>query len=911
MTVEGLPTFPEYARSIVRAHYEPNNPNDPDSWTFEEMVDEILFYMNNLPEDKKRVAKFPRRTVELQIKAIIENLKVGEKKAEKKEKGSQNKRQKNNVQVRKKAEEPYQYAFSCIPLFNDSDAGWKTVLTVELQHQFPKLKFITAKSIVDKAYLDYEKVKDKKSESTPTHDLVDEKEAELSTSVETQVDSHEEIESRLYSFALNFLFNFQDPEQKILRSELIKTMNDYIKHHSLVYTEVQKLADEAIAEFREKSKATPEFKTAYQEYYKTEEKIEQKPEKNSTEILEQVIDDVLTSDSSSTIPDNNISSKLVQPDQSSRNDSLQEPKVFLVKCPSCGKEQHYTPKKTQERRRRNCSLCKKKFTINSERILKVFSSIDEIKTPPSVSIPKQSRAPSAKKSSKNQKSIISETIDFVHQVKGDSKEKESLIKLLKKYASKNSQNDFFSKNTIKGVQGVGGPSNGNTGRNVHSTEDQSNGHHSELSEERIISNNGHANGHAGHDIEDHFKNQKPMRGESGSKKVQSSSTRGGMTIDKNGHARKNSHDLDGHASRDLDDPGPEGPNHSNDENPEKGIYVVHTPLEFVHLQFKDEVGRLYDHRLAMFENLSPRRFGITQTLADTLRQMMDPPHYNDPAKQYRKKILGEFVFILTKDNTCIFYPKHPFSDLEFFKWIQNHLTKNQMRNLAYSYSLAVSAQKNELATPRIKNLTDEDPFNFIIKVELDNPDHRFFVRRDHSKGDAIEVWGPTRLGEAFLMRYLEPVIEHAISVQTHDKVKELRGRLLSQDSYLRDEIPKLQYELGQNGHILLQLKNKHRVVRALSDHLRDYFAKSLAQGEQHADILAEIKQGLQDQTIELVKTVRESLGGKLVIINSMLDPRITLRERILEIIRKNPGLNRKEIHQHFKIKRGCVNGIVK
>jgi hypothetical protein len=313
----------------------------------------------------------------------------------------------------------------------------------------------------------------------------------------------------------------------------------------------------------------------------------------------------------------------------------------------------------------------------------------------------------------------------------------------------------------------------------------------------------------------------------------------------------------------------------------------------------------------MFENLSPRRFGITQTLADKLRQMMDPPHYNDPAKQYCKKILGEFVFILTKDNTCIFYPKHPFSDLEFFKWIQNHLTKNQMRNLAYYYSLAVSAQKNELATPRIKNLIDEDPANFTLKVQMDNPEQKFFVRRDKSRGDAIEYWGPTRQGFDWVMRYLEPVIEHAISVQTHDKVKELRGRLLSQDVYLRNEIPKIQQEIEQNGHILFQLKNKHRVIRALSDHLKDYFVKSLAQGEQRADILAEIKQGLQDQTIELVKTVRESLGGKLVVINSMLDPRIKLRERILEIIRKNPGLNRKEIHQHFKIKRGCVNGIVK
>ena len=91
--------------------------------------------------------------------------------------------------------------------------------------------------------------------------------------VETDAESQYEIESRLYSFALNFLFKYQDPGKKILRSELIKAMDDYIEHFSLKYNDVQKIADKAILEFREKSRTTPEFKTAYQELYKTEEKI--------------------------------------------------------------------------------------------------------------------------------------------------------------------------------------------------------------------------------------------------------------------------------------------------------------------------------------------------------------------------------------------------------------------------------------------------------------------------------------------------------------------------------------------------------------------------------------------------------------------------------------------------------------
>lgn len=885
---ESMPTPRKLAEMIVNAQYDSKEPN------LDILVDELLAYMKD---------GYPRKTAQLQIQSAIENIQVKEKK--------KNKPDKNRQSL---LDDAYTYAIKLI-----QQKGTKEIVNAQLKlfywFDHKGLTLNDSYEIIHKAKNYFEQAVTKEPELEPTQKVISKKEPEIATSVETQVESQDEIESRLYSFALNFLFTSQDPSKKILSSELINAINDYIEHFSLKYSTVQKLADKAISEFREKSKTTLEFKTAYQELYKTEEKISSKPiqsqdskaetKKTSKEILGEVIDNAL-GDFKKPI------------EQTLENEKKTTEKLaFLVKCPSCEKEQYYIPKKGQKRRRKLCILCKKRFTINQQRILKSYTSLEEIKgsdpspTPNTViSTGKQSIASSAKKISKNQKSIIPEIIDFIQQIEGDLDEKESLIKLLKKHTSKNAQNDFFSENSTKGVQGVGGPSNGNADQTSRREDAQPNERHSNPNDEIPISNYGHDGKNYGHDKNAHSKNQDNHRTESGSKKDQSSRTRGGMPIDKNGHAR----DAPDHSrknSNDPDAPGPDEPNHSNNDNPEKGIYVVHTPLEFVHLQFKDEVGRLHDHRLAMFENLSPRRFGVTQTLADNLRQLMDPPHYNDPAKQHRKKILGEFVFILTKDNKCMLYPKHPFGDLEFFKWIQNHLTKNQMRNLAYYYSRAVSAQKNELATPRIKSLTDEDPANFTIKVNLDNPDQRFFVRRDKSKGDAIEYWGPTRQGFDWVMRYLEPVIEHSISIQTHDKVKELRGRILSQDSYLRNEIPKMQYELEQNGHVLLQLKNKHRVVRALSEHLRDYFDKSLAQGDQRADILADIKQELQDQTVELVKTVRESLGGKLIVINSMFDPRIKLRERILDIIRKNPGLNRKEIHQHFKIKRGCVNGIVR
>ncbi len=655
-----------------------------------------------------------------------------------------------------------------------------------------------------------------------------------------------------------------------------------------------------------------------------EEEKEKKPEKTSKQILEQVIDDALTASSNITESKKKGSNRDEQLEESSNSEPLNKQMIFQVKCLYCKTPQQYKPTKTQKRRRKLCILCKKRFTVNPERILKS----DRTAIPTLVSTSRQSRTPSAKRILKNQKSIIPEIIDFIQQIDGSSNEKKSLIKLLKKQAPKNSQNDFFSENSTKGVQGWGGETHAQNHQKVRRRKNQSNG-----------AQNGDARrGHnqpSGHDIHAHSKNQNNHRTESEFKDGIYDELRGGMPSHLNsgharddpGHSKQNSNDPDGHATsidRDPDNPGPGKPKHSNDDNREKGIYVVHTPLEFVHLQFKDEVGRLHDHRLAMLENLSPRRFGITQTLADKLQQLMDPPHWKDPAKQYRKKVLGEFVFILTKDNNCILYPKHPFGDQEFFKWMQNHLTKNQMRNLAYYYSLAASAQKNELATPRIKNLTDEDPANFTIKVQMDNPEQKFFVRRDKSKGDAIEYWGPTRQGFDWVMRYLEPVIEHSISIQTHDKVKELRGRLQSQDNYLRNEIPKMQHEIEQNGHVLLQLKNKHRVIRALSDHLRDYFDKSLAQGDQRADILADIKQELQDQTVELVKTVRDVLQHlpqpqqELPIEMYVLKERTQCEQVIIDFLKtrgKKRGYTRKEIaleaKQNFNSVSPTVSKLVK
>ncbi len=127
---------------------------------------------------------------------------------------------------------------------------------------------------------EFEQATKEEPEFKTSQELISKKETESSTSIEVHGESQDEIESRIYSVALNFLFNFQDPGKEILRSELIKTMNDYIEYFSLKYSAVQKLADKAISEFREKSRTTPKFKTAYQELYKTEEKILSKPDQS-------------------------------------------------------------------------------------------------------------------------------------------------------------------------------------------------------------------------------------------------------------------------------------------------------------------------------------------------------------------------------------------------------------------------------------------------------------------------------------------------------------------------------------------------------------------------------------------------------------------------------------------------------
>ncbi|MFX0173816.1 MAG: hypothetical protein ACFE9L_18185 [Candidatus Hodarchaeota archaeon] len=252
----------DYARSICETHQKTGKPFSKE--LIKILVDELKSYVDGIDKKTGEKIELSEATAEKYIGLFDPKTKSKEKQLKKTERT-------------RRREEPYQYALSCIPHYQTSDVGWKTRLAVELQHQFPRLKFLTAKSIVDKAYLDYEKVKDKEPAFKPTEKSISKVESTPSTSIETQVESHEEIESRLYSFALNFLFNFQDSGQKILRSELVKAITDYIEYHSLQYTEVQRLVDNAISEFREKSKTKPEFKTAYQELYKSEEKIALKP----------------------------------------------------------------------------------------------------------------------------------------------------------------------------------------------------------------------------------------------------------------------------------------------------------------------------------------------------------------------------------------------------------------------------------------------------------------------------------------------------------------------------------------------------------------------------------------------------------------------------------------------------------
>ena len=582
--------------------------------------------------------------------------------------------------------------------------------------------------------------------------------------------------------------------------------------------------------------------------------------------------------------------------------SRQYQRSLKVNCPECNTSQVYTPGSIQKRRRKYCVSCQSKFTINRS----IIQS-----TPPLISTGTDSSRVREEKKTQNAKFDLSCLFDFINSMEGDSIVKESITDLIRKWSEGLSKHPIFSKKVTKGVGGWGGSKGLIDSQNDPSGEHSSKEGGNDEIEGRTISNNGQD----GHDIQDQVQNFKPQRGEFESKESRRARTKGGMTIGLNsGHSSNDP----GHA-KDQGPPGPRKEPNSNDNNDKNGIYVVHTPLEFIHLQFNDEVGRIHDHKLAKYENLSPRRFGITQSLANELRPEMEKPHWKDPAQQYRKKIPGEFVLILTKDNTCVLYPRHPFADQEFFKWAQKHLKKRHMKNLAYYYTRAESQQTNEFYTPRIPALIDEDPVNFTIKVNLDNPDQRFFVRRDQSKGDEIEYWGPTRQGGDWIYRYLSPAIEHAIGIQTYDKLKDFGGRFLNLDGYLRNQFPKVLQELDQNGEVLHQITVKQRNQRILQDQFKDYFEKSLLQGEQHSDLLSDFLRGQENQTIELDKTIRELITvikdqkpeeKELIITDSMLDKSRFLKERLLDIILNNPGLTRREIHENFKIKRGSVNGTV-
>lgn len=269
---ESMPTPRELAEMIVNAQYDSKEPN------MDILVDELLAYVKD---------GYPRKTARLQIESVIENRKVKKKKKNKPKKSRQ-----------PLLAEAYTYAIHLIQQKGTEDLV-NTQLKLFYWFDHKGLTLDESYEIIHQAKKDFEQSVKEESEIEPTQEVIFDKEPEISTSIETQVESQDEIESRLYSFASNFLFNYQDPGKKILRSELINAVNDYIEHFSLEYNDVQKLADEAIAEFREKSKTISEFKTAHQELYKTKEKKVSTPIQSHVSKVETIKDETLPQD---TIP---------------------------------------------------------------------------------------------------------------------------------------------------------------------------------------------------------------------------------------------------------------------------------------------------------------------------------------------------------------------------------------------------------------------------------------------------------------------------------------------------------------------------------------------------------------------------------------------------------------------------------
>jgi hypothetical protein len=182
MTVNGMPSVRELSEMIVNAQFTPSKPN------VNELVDELLSYLKD---------NFPRKTAELQIEATIQNRK---KKGKRKKKLDENRQKLLN--------EAYAYAIQLIQQKSTDDLV-NTQLKLFYWFDHKGLTLDESYEIIQQAKKDFEIIQQtkkdfeqaiqEKPELKPVLEEISKREHDISTSIETQVESQDEIESRLYN----------------------------------------------------------------------------------------------------------------------------------------------------------------------------------------------------------------------------------------------------------------------------------------------------------------------------------------------------------------------------------------------------------------------------------------------------------------------------------------------------------------------------------------------------------------------------------------------------------------------------------------------------------------------------------------------------------------------------------------
>lgn len=683
--------------------------------------------------------------------------------------------------------------------------------------------------------------------------------------------------NHIFTFTLKYLKRNGFVKYKVYK--IIEIINDNFPKTILDQSEISKIAKDALNQFHLDKNTPIKLRSALTLLPKTTKLPSKKIEKTVEKSIERVQKSVC--------------------------------KKLIVRCPECLTEQEYFPSISQKSKRKVCinKSCKIKFSILTSRII----SSREI-----------SQGEIPEKTKILQKAIYEDIIKLISQLSIDTQNKDSIIRQLTESLNENLPNDFLKEKSSKGLLPPGIVTSktfsDQSPEPVNGVNEDSRGDIEGVSGPTKMS-----------DIKDistptrdiSSTEEKRHREKIGTKKAVRNPLRGIMTPPPN-------RDI----SKDIKDTDPKKRDNRNitEDDVLKGIHTVKTPIEFEHLFFKDQVGRNLDYKHSKYENLPPLVFGVkNHKLADRLRKLMDFPNPKDPAQQYKLEYKDDFVLLLSKKNRCVFYRKHPNAYLELLGYFRRELNKSDYRLIQYDFGLAKSYKDVvEIYTPYIDPISD-DPDSFQVKVKFDDKLlDGFQIQKDHSKCGKVgefEYKGPVKRGYDFFMKYVVPSIEHAITVQTHKKVREIKGISLNINDYLKSEIPDIKQDLTDQAAVLIQLKKTNKDLSSFMFHLLSFFDRfevNIRNQEYQLEELSSIKETLKENSIENSKELNEisqkittlteailqkedhreeKVKAKPITFTSLLDP-------ILEVIQNYPSITREEIKNQLNLSIGSVTGTV-